>query len=259
MPIVVRTMSDQTETEQDNTGRTIVVAVDLEGHLSPALELALSLAAVGKSAVHGLFIEDEDLLQVARLPFAAEVPRLGGPPRALHGNQLQRSLATSARQFREMLARQAEQRALEWSYSSIRGRRRDMEVGERAHADYFVMSQPRGRRLRRGPALRIMLVRDHNPGCLQALAVLLDQNPGRPVEICTMAEPGENNPLDSPELTALLQRFPGTTIRLLPPSELAGVLSEGPAFHCIVTSRSLESQILRDVLRLATCPVIMAS
>jgi hypothetical protein len=259
--------------EEPGQQRTVIVTLDLESHLFPALELALALAAVRRGALHGLFIEDEDLLQVAELPFAAEVPRLGGPPRALESRQLQRSLEKSAARFRELLAQQAEQRALNWSYSRIRGRRysvgldepairgRRYSVGldEPASAEYLVMSQPQGRRPWTEPTLRLLLIRDHSAGCLQALRVILEQNAGRPVALQVVAEPGEGSPLENPALLQLLELYPEVGIQPLLPSQLPEAMARGSGFHCIVTSRSLDPQTLQGILRRATCPVIVAS
>ena len=73
--------------------RRIVVTVDIESHLPSTIELAVAIAASQQGALHGLFIEDEDLLRAASLPFAREVPLTGGKPRTFDDRMLERNLA----------------------------------------------------------------------------------------------------------------------------------------------------------------------
>ena len=47
----------------------IVVTIDTASRAEPAIAVAAAFAKAYQSALHGLFIEDTDLLAVAELPF----------------------------------------------------------------------------------------------------------------------------------------------------------------------------------------------
>ena len=85
----------------------VVVTGDIESSLTKTLDLAIALALASKSELHGLFIEDLNLLRAASLPFVQEVILASGRPRVLDNQQVLRSYEVRSRSFRQSLARQA--------------------------------------------------------------------------------------------------------------------------------------------------------
>ena len=123
--------------------REIVVTIDTSACAPPAIALAAALARARQQALHGLFLEDEDLLRVARLPFSQEFHRVGGRARAMSSPQLERAMARLAGEFRAALERQASQFAVSWSYSTMRGNRTHFAASPAAHnAELLVIAAP---------------------------------------------------------------------------------------------------------------------
>ena len=130
--------------------RRIIVTVDISAQPAPAIALATALAKARKRALHGLFIEDTDLLNVARLPFSREFPRFGGPPREFSDLELERNMARLAERYRSELARLAAEHALPWTYASERTSKRQITRIESGDTDILIISQP----MRAGAAKR---------------------------------------------------------------------------------------------------------
>jgi K+-sensing histidine kinase KdpD len=56
----------------DQIGR-VVIPLDAASEGATAIETAARLAARANAPLHGIFVEDEDLLRLANLPFARQV------------------------------------------------------------------------------------------------------------------------------------------------------------------------------------------
>jgi nucleotide-binding universal stress UspA family protein len=109
--------------------RRILVALDASPESLAALEHAADLAARLQAELAGLFIEDEDLLNLARLPFAREVSRLTRAGRALDAEILEEELRAQAALSRRALKEMAEAMNLRWSFRVLRGRvERELET-----------------------------------------------------------------------------------------------------------------------------------
>ena len=100
--------------------RRIVVACDSAGENRSGIEAAARFAAWWDVTVHGLFVQDEGLLNLAALPFARHV----GPS----GSSEEVDAATILRQFeahagrvRSRLEAAAREHAIGWSFDVVRG------------------------------------------------------------------------------------------------------------------------------------------
>lgn len=101
--------------------RRILVALDASAHSQAALNAAVNLASRLHSEVHGLFVEDINLLRLAELPFAREV-RYGEPAaRLVERDDLQRKLRARATVLRHELEALAEQNKLRSTFRVVRG------------------------------------------------------------------------------------------------------------------------------------------
>jgi len=101
--------------------RRIVVALDASASSLSSLEAAARLAARCRAELVGLFVEDENLLRLADLPFAREVQPSGATERPLAAAQVARSLRVQAERARRTLGRIAGELAISNSLEVVRG------------------------------------------------------------------------------------------------------------------------------------------
>lgn len=86
-----------------------------------ALEAAAALADRVGAELVGLFIEDEDLLRFAALPFAREIGFASAERRRMDVTELERSLRAHAAEAERTLARVVERSTARWSFRVARG------------------------------------------------------------------------------------------------------------------------------------------
>ncbi len=86
-----------------------------------ALEAAAALADRVGAELVGLFIEDEDLLRFAALPFAREIGFASAERRRMDVSELERSLRAHAAEAERTLARVVERSTARWSFRVARG------------------------------------------------------------------------------------------------------------------------------------------
>ncbi|MGH7046118.1 MAG: hypothetical protein ACREE2_06975 [Stellaceae bacterium] len=98
----------------------VVVPLDAASEVRAVLDAAARLAAHARARLHGVFVEDEDLLRLAGLPFARQTI-LGVRAEPMTAAQIALHLRVAALQMREALAAAARQYALEWSFEVMRG------------------------------------------------------------------------------------------------------------------------------------------
>jgi len=113
-------MSDDTPPSPSPT--RLLVGLDGSPHSQAALDAAMRLAARFGAAVQGLFVEDEQLLRAAELPFTAEVRVHSRPPQALSGPRVERQLRYQAERAEAAFQRTAEQAGVEHAFEVVRGR-----------------------------------------------------------------------------------------------------------------------------------------
>ena len=101
--------------------RRILVALDSSRHSLAALEAAAELAARTEAELFGLFVEDINLLRLARLPFAMQVNATSGAAEPVDAERMERELRGQAAQARRALAAVAERVRLPWSFRVARG------------------------------------------------------------------------------------------------------------------------------------------
>lgn len=93
----------------------VVVALDTASEIRAAVATAARLAARWKAHLHGIFVEDDDLIRLAQLPFARQV-MLGAGVEAFNLQQARRQMRTFAERARLALAAAAKRHGLEWSF-----------------------------------------------------------------------------------------------------------------------------------------------
>lgn len=99
----------------------IVVGLDTSFIAREALSLAARLAASLDARLSGIFVEDENLLALAALPFAREIS-FSGEVRGVDPERMLRAMKAQAGNARRMLALAAAEQNVAWSFDVRRGR-----------------------------------------------------------------------------------------------------------------------------------------
>ncbi|HMT21206.1 MAG TPA: universal stress protein, partial [Promineifilum sp.] len=103
------------------TIRRILVALDASANSRAALATAVNLAALLRSEVHGLFVEDINLVRLAELPFVREVLFASPTLRQLEREELQRKLRARAAVLRHELEVLTDEHKVPGHFRVIRG------------------------------------------------------------------------------------------------------------------------------------------
>lgn len=96
--------------------RRIVIACDAVCDTAGAIETAAGLAERWGSELHGIFVEDDSLMQLAGLPFSRQVVLSRSAIEALTPAQLASECAALAARARAVMAAAAERRGVGWSF-----------------------------------------------------------------------------------------------------------------------------------------------
>jgi hypothetical protein len=100
--------------------KRLVVSLDAASETGTAIDTAARLAARWRVPLHGVFIEDEELIGLAGLPFARQVT-LGAGLEPLTKEHVEDHLRASAERARRELAAAAERHSVKWSFETVRG------------------------------------------------------------------------------------------------------------------------------------------
>lgn len=98
----------------------VVVPLDAAAENRTAIDTAARLAAQWRVPLHGLFIEDEELLGLAALPFARQVT-LGAGGERLTTERVEAHLRAAAERARREVAAAAGRHGVTWSFAVARG------------------------------------------------------------------------------------------------------------------------------------------
>ena len=101
--------------------RRVLVAVDASDASLAGLQAAADLAVRLQAELHGLFVEDINLLRLASLPFASEVVYAAPAVRRLDPGGMERALRAQAERVRQRLEAAARQVSVPWSFQVARG------------------------------------------------------------------------------------------------------------------------------------------
>ncbi|MEP1906297.1 MAG: hypothetical protein ABJJ29_22020, partial [Nitratireductor sp.] len=99
----------------------IVIGLDTSIVARETLSLAARLAASVDARLSGVFVEDEDLLNLAGLPFAREIS-FSGQVSPVDPDRMLRAMRAQAESARRVLSRIADEAHVEWSFDVRRGR-----------------------------------------------------------------------------------------------------------------------------------------
>lgn len=101
--------------------RRILVALDASTNSREALATAVNLAATLRSEIHGIFVEDINLLRLAELPFAREIRFADNALRQVEMDGLQRKLRARAAILRQELEELTGEHKITSTFQVLRG------------------------------------------------------------------------------------------------------------------------------------------
>jgi hypothetical protein len=100
--------------------RRIALACDPAADIPAAVEEAAALAERSNAALHGIFLDDENLYRLAGLPFVRQVTMSPSISESLALGDLERWSSALGGAMRRALARAAAERGLDWSFEVVR-------------------------------------------------------------------------------------------------------------------------------------------
>jgi nucleotide-binding universal stress UspA family protein len=137
----------------------ILLAIDASPGSLAAMEAAVELAAEHDAELVAVYVEDSDLLRLARLPFASEVVNYSARLRTLGPDRLAKQLRAQAAQARRALAREATRFGIRWRFQVSRGRIPLVILAQAEQADLLIVGKSGWSGLDRvGSTTRVLLV-----------------------------------------------------------------------------------------------------
>jgi hypothetical protein len=98
----------------------VLVRLDAASENGTAIDTAARLAVHAQAALHGIFVEDEDLLHLARLPFARQIT-LGAAAENLTTEHVELHLRVAVERTRQELLAVARRHGVDGSFEVVRG------------------------------------------------------------------------------------------------------------------------------------------
>jgi len=123
--------------------RRILVALDSSPHGRAALAEAIALAERQGAEIVGLFVEDEELLRFAGLPFAREFGVCDPRGRPLGLREMERRLRAQGIAMRTEMEREAARTRISWTFRVARGRVAAEVVAAGEQADVIFIGRTR--------------------------------------------------------------------------------------------------------------------
>jgi nucleotide-binding universal stress UspA family protein len=129
------------EQDEELTIRRILIALDASHHSLAALRAAARLASSLEAELHGLFVEDINLLRVAGLPMARELQFPFAAHAPMNPERMRRQLRAQASQARRALASVCGEEQIEWTFQVVRGGVSSKVLEEAAKADLLCLGR----------------------------------------------------------------------------------------------------------------------
>jgi len=162
--------------------RRVIVALDPAPRHRALLEAAAEAAGRMEAELVGLFVENQDLLHFAALPFAREVGVASATRRPRDLESMERLLRALAKEAHEMLASIAGRAPVRWSFRVARGSPLVELLAAAEDADLVIANVEEPVEL--PPSLRLRIVR---AGDLEALRAALEEEGGG-IVLCAGAD-----------------------------------------------------------------------
>ena len=136
-------------TDQNQVPQRILVALDGSPHSLAALQAAVTLARELEAELIGLFVEDVNLVRLARLPFTQEIQLTTARRQPLDSREMDQALRWQAKRLRRALQEAAAAANIPAQFKSVRGLVPAAVVAAALDADLLILGRFSRPRLRR--------------------------------------------------------------------------------------------------------------
>jgi hypothetical protein len=260
--------------EQAPATRRIVVALDASACGRAALAAATQMAVEMQAELQGLFVEDVDLLRLANLPFASEVPLPYAVPRQLEAASIQCAFRAHAEKVRRALAEAADRLRLRWSFQVLQGDvvRTSRALAEEAEllilgwAETAASGSSRGAQRKPGAVAGLILVIDEgsldSDRVLQAAAELAVLQLGELRVLSPAAEAGEGASRQHQIGQVLQRRGVRYAVQLLPTLDARTIVGLAERLRSrllllVLRSDALSESELDVLVKQLECPLAL--
>jgi len=246
-----------------NKQQTVMLAVDVSNYSVTTVNLAVEMAASVQTGLLGLFIEDEDLLQVAGLPCTREITLTTTRERPTSIDQMQRSLRSVAQQFKQTLRREAQASQIAWRFDTVRGRTRDIGLTSKRDVTYTILGQSVSHRLQSSRQIRrtrkVLLILDDSPRQKLALSVVLRRFHHEKIELTVVGEDPERilSSVLAPQIAGKDRKL--VLVRYHRDDLFELLARAGSSFDCAIMSQHENDAELPRILNALRCPTILVA
>ncbi len=245
--------------------RRVVLVVDACSDTRPLVDLAVDLVVEmspdGTTHLHGLFIEDEDLLSLADLPCTREVSQHTAQQRRTSRQQMLELLQRQSQRFYRYLEQEARASQLSWSSSSRSARSSSSLELREDDASCQIFAKPLLRRVSSSgrQVHRILLLENDSPFMLQVLQTVIRQLQDRRLEVVLLRKMDEEAEQSSmlPQVQSWQQDFPLLQVREYPREMLAEWLADSPAFDYVILADEEPDEVKLAISRRLDCSMLL--
>lgn len=180
--------------------KRILVTLDTSARGQAALKAAIQLALHTSAELEGLFVEDEDLVRLASLPFAREVDFTSAAPRALQLVNMERALRAAAEETQQAFTEALRRVNLHCVFRIERGTVTQASLATAGKVDLVVIGQ-QGRsprvmagnflRNRPSPQKHAVVIFDGSPSAYRALEFGKSLADSAPLMVLVLANNGD--------------------------------------------------------------------
>ena len=124
--------------------RRILIALDASPPSHAALETAAQLAAWHEAELHGVYVEDINLIRLASHPAARQIDPLSSRPGPVDPRRLERRLKQAAAEAERALAEIAARQQVRWSFRVARGAVTTVLLEAAGEADLIALGRAGG-------------------------------------------------------------------------------------------------------------------
>jgi nucleotide-binding universal stress UspA family protein len=122
-----------------NGMQRVLVAFDNSRRNGFTVETAAELAADLQAELYGLFVEDENLLRLAGMPFAREIGGTSASARPLNREVIERTFRARAEEAKRALIESAQRAQVRWDFQVCRGQLLQMTCAAADEADVTIV------------------------------------------------------------------------------------------------------------------------
>jgi hypothetical protein len=242
---------------------SVLLTVDSESYALTTVDLAVDMAASLKSRIQGLFIEDEDLVRAADLPFTREITFPSAKDRTTDASIMQRSLRTMGAQFKQYLETRAQASQVQWSYDYVRGCNLKVGLVANPNVIYTIVGQAihhRPQSTHHHRSRKILLVENHSPHLYNALEVVVRSLRDEPVELVRIDNNSGNTKIEALRQYPSLAEKNNLTVLELQHSQLHKIIADSSiTFDYAIVSRHEPLDSLNEICTKLRCPIILVS